>query len=180
MRQQASRIHSFSFIRQVQLLCLYVMQPMKREQSRLFGLIQYRVLPRWQAQPKRVSPSSRSKHWSVKLNEQTFWNEEHAGRDRFLEELRRLVEHQGFTCEVDHGWQRIDVEVPLTSWLSIPLLTVTEYHGNGKCLTRVRAMGRTSPLGIIPLLALHVFLRQKAIELITQSAENSGLSANQS
>ena len=179
MRQQASRIHSFSFIRQVQLLCLYVMQPMKREQSRLFGLIQYRVLPRWQAQPKRVSPSSRSKHWSVKLNEQTFWNEEHAGRDRFLEELRRLVEHQGFTCEVDHGWQRIDVEVPLTFRLSIAFITVTEYHGNGRCLTRVRAMGKTDLLGIMTLVGSYFFLRQKAIRLITQSAVNSGLSANQ-
>jgi hypothetical protein len=115
----------------------------------------------------------------VKLNEQTFWNEEHAGRDRFLEELRRLVEHQGFTCEVDHGWQRIDVEVPLTFRLSIAFITVTEYHGNGRCLTRVRAMGKTDLLGIMPLVGSYFFLRQKAIRLITQSAVNSGLSANQ-
>ena len=178
MRQQAGRADSFRFIRQIQLLFLYLMQPIKREQSRLFGLINYRVMPCWQAQPTGVSPSSRSKLWSLKLTEQSFWNEDHAGRDRFLEELRRLLQGQGFTCRVDDGWQRIDVETPLRSWLSIAFLTVTEYHGNGKCLTRVRAMGRTSPLGIIPLLALHVFLRQKAIKLVTQSAKNSGLSAN--
>lgn len=178
MRQQASRAHSLSCIRQIQLLCLYVMQPIKREQSRLFGLIKYRVIPRWQARPKEVTSSSRPKLWSLKLTERSFWNEDHAGRDRFLEELRRLLQGQGFTCRVDDGWQRIDVEALLRSGLSITFLTVTEYHGNGRCLTRVRAMGRTGLLGIIPLVALQVFLRQKAIKLVTQSAKNSGLSAN--
>lgn len=177
MRQQASRIHSFSFIRQIQLLYLFVMQPIKREQSRLFGLINYRVMPRWQPQPKEVSPSCHSKHWSLKFSEHTFWNEEHVGRDRFLVELRALLQSQGFTTEVDDGWQRIDVEARLTSWLSIAFLTVTEYHGKGRCLTRVRATGKTGLLGCIPLLALYFFLRQKAIKLITQATEKSGLSA---
>jgi hypothetical protein len=179
MRQQASRAHPLSFVRQIQLLYLYVMQPIKREQSRLFGLIEYRVMPHWQAQTKGVSPPSRRKLWSLTLKEQTFWNEEHAGRDRFLEELRLLIQSQGGRCQMDDGWQRNDLEMRLTSWLSITFLTVTEYHGNGKCLTRVRAMGRTGLLGIITLFACHVFLRQKAIKLITQSAENSGLSGDQ-
>jgi hypothetical protein len=176
MQQQARRAHSLSFIRQIQLLYLYVMQPIKREQSRLFGLIEYRVLPHWQAQPKGVSPPSRPKPWSLTLKEQTFWNEEHAGRDRFLEELRLLIQSQGGSCQTDDGWQRNDLEMRLTSWLSITFLTVTEYHGNGRCLTRVRAMGRTGLLGMIPRFACHVFLRQKAIKLINQSAQNSGLS----
>ncbi len=179
MRKEASRAHPLSFVRQIQLLYLYVMQPIKREQSRLFGLIEYRVMPHWQAHPKGVSPPSRRKHWSLTLEEQTFWNEEHAGRDRFLKELRLLIQSQGGRCQMDDGWQRNDLEMSLTSWLSITYLTVTEYHGNSRCLTRVRAMGRTGLLGIIPLFACHVFLRQKAIKLITQSAENSGLSGDQ-
>lgn len=179
MRLQASILHTFSLSRQVQLLYLYIMQPIKREQSRLAGMMSACILQRWPTQKKDFWAPSRPMHWSLKLSELAFWNEHDVGRDRFLEELRRLIQSQGGTCQTDDGWQRNDLEVQITSWLSITFLTVTEFHGNGRCLTRVRAMGRTSLLGIVPLLIISYFLRTKAIKLIAQSAENSGLSASQ-
>src|SRR5262249_27126435 len=42
----------------------------------------------------------------------------------------------------DSGWNDWDIQIYGNFWWSIALQTVTEYHGNGKCLTRVRLRNR--------------------------------------
>ena len=42
----------------------------------------------------------------------------------------------------DSGWNEWDIQIYGNFWWSIALQTVTEYHGGGKCLTRVRLRNR--------------------------------------
>ncbi|MCX6857633.1 MAG: glycosyltransferase [Verrucomicrobia bacterium] len=175
MRRQTQSILPLSFIRRLQLLYLHLMQPIKREQARMRGLLAVCLVNRSAAKKEEVNLPSRPKIWSLNLGERSFWNESNVGRDRFLDELRQLIHCHGYTCREDDGWQRMDVEAKLNSWLSIAFLTVTEYHGNGRCLTRVRAVGKAGALGYIPLLVFAYRIRKKALQLSQEAAENAGL-----
>ena len=56
--------------------------------------------------------------------------------------LFELLEEEGWRYSTDSGWNDWDIQIYGNFWWSIALQTVTEYHGGGKCLTRVRLRNR--------------------------------------
>src|SRR5262249_53945038 len=71
-----------------------------------------------------------------------FWGGEGGDRHYFLGEMFRLLDEEGWRYSTDSGWNDWDLQIYGNFWWSIALQTVTEYHGAGKCLTRVRLRNR--------------------------------------
>ena len=68
-----------------------------------------------------------------------FWNEETGkGREALLPAIIDSLEREGWSYSIDTGWKNWDVQVYGSIWWGIKMLTVTEYHGGPKALTRVR------------------------------------------
>ncbi|MDD5201108.1 MAG: glycosyltransferase [Terrimicrobiaceae bacterium] len=67
-----------------------------------------------------------------------FWNEEGRGREALLPAAIDALERENWSYSIDTGWKDWDVQVYGSFWWGIEMLSVTEYHGGPKCLTRVR------------------------------------------
>ena len=72
------------------------------------------------------------------LGRQIFWSEEGRDRHSLLGAIFQLLEEEGWRYSTDTGWNEWDIQIYGNFWWSVALQTVTEYHGGGKCLTRVR------------------------------------------
>jgi hypothetical protein len=59
-----------------------------------------------------------------------------------LSAIFELLDEEGWRYSTDSGWNEWDIQIYGNFWWSIALQTVTEYHGGGKCLTRVRLRSR--------------------------------------
>jgi GT2 family glycosyltransferase len=66
------------------------------------------------------------------------WAENDAGREKLLESLLALAADNRWFVRVDPGWDSHDVRFYGDRWCKTDLVTVTENHGSGKRLTRVR------------------------------------------
>jgi hypothetical protein len=66
-----------------------------------------------------------------------YWSEEGKDRHHLLGSIFQLLEEEGWRYSTDSGWNEWDLQIYGNFWWSIKLQTVTEYHGDGKCLTRV-------------------------------------------
>lgn len=71
------------------------------------------------------------------LTFRNYWSEEGKGRDECLAEIAGALEAEGWRYSLDTGWKNWDVQIYGNFWWMIQILTVTEYHGGPKCLTRV-------------------------------------------
>jgi hypothetical protein len=72
----------------------------------------------------------------------------------------QLLEEEGWRYSTDTGWNEWDIQIYGNFWWSVALQTVTEYHGSGKCLTRVRLRSRlvtTTVILNLVVLALLVY-----------------------
>ncbi len=67
-----------------------------------------------------------------------YWSEEGKGREALLPAAIESLETEGWSYSIDTGWKNWDVQVYGSFWWGIKALTVTEYHGGPKALTRVR------------------------------------------
>jgi hypothetical protein len=76
------------------------------------------------------------------LSRRIFWSEQGRDRHYLLGALFELLEDEGWRYSTDSGWNDWDIQIYGNFWWSIALQTVTEYHGGGKCLTRVRLRNR--------------------------------------
>jgi hypothetical protein len=71
----------------------------------------------------------------------------------------QLLDEEGWRYSTDSGWNEWDIQIYGNFWWSIALQTVTEYHGGGKCLTRVRLRSRFVTTTIIfNLIALSLLI----------------------
>lgn len=68
----------------------------------------------------------------------SFWNEKGVGRESLLRTIEARLNGEGWKFSADTGWTNWDFQVYGNRWWQMRLLTVTEEHGNGKRLTRVR------------------------------------------
>ncbi len=66
------------------------------------------------------------------------WSENWVTRERLLESLLGFVTEQGWFVRVDPGWNNHDVRFYGDRWCKTDLTTVTENHGGGHLLTRIR------------------------------------------
>jgi hypothetical protein len=76
------------------------------------------------------------------LSRRVFWSEEGRDRHYLLGAIFQLLDEEGWRYSTDSGWNEWDIQIYGNFWWSIALQTVTEYHGGGKCLTRVRLRNR--------------------------------------
>ncbi len=67
-----------------------------------------------------------------------FWSEEGKGREALLPQIIESLELEGWSYSYDTGWKNWDAQVYGSLWWGIRMITVTEYHGGPKALTRVK------------------------------------------
>jgi GT2 family glycosyltransferase len=68
----------------------------------------------------------------------SLWSETGVGREKLLPSLLALAAENQWFVRVDPGWDSHDVRFYGDRWCKTDLCTVTEWHGGGKALTRVR------------------------------------------
>jgi len=100
-----------------------------------------------------------------------YWNEEGKDRHNLLREIFTLLDQENWRYSIDTGWQEWDIQIYGNFWWSIILRTVTEYHGDGKCLTRVQLRYRyvttTVIVNLIVLtLLIYHFLKTGHVQLL--------------
>jgi hypothetical protein len=66
------------------------------------------------------------------------WSENWTSREKLLESLLALTAEAGWFVRLDPGWNCHDVRFYGDRWCKADLVTVTENHGGGRLLTRVR------------------------------------------
>lgn len=119
-------------------LCLCWLQPIVREGARLRGMVEHGAFPAAWPEWDGVWAAPTESRFTLPVCEQAFWSESGPLRERFLSELRAQAHAQHLPVRDDDGWQDYDLEINPGSYVSQRILTVEEYHGQGRCLLRVR------------------------------------------
>ncbi|MGH8046902.1 MAG: glycosyltransferase, partial [Chthoniobacterales bacterium] len=96
-----------------------------------------------------------------------YWNEEGKGREALLPAIVDALEKEGWSYSIDTGWKSWDVQVFGNFWWGIKMLSVTEYHGGPKCLTRVRLKTHMVPTTILVNFVLLAVLAYRQINMDT-------------
>jgi GT2 family glycosyltransferase len=138
------------------VMCLAFVQPLVRGFSRYFTWLHFKRTPRGVIRAHEQLPAGAVGRG---LRRRVFWSEEGKDRHHLLGAIFQLLEEEGWRYSVDTGWKEWDIQIYGNFWWSIVLQTVTEYHGGGKQLTRVRLRNRfvTSTV-IFSLLALSIVI----------------------
>ena len=111
-------------------------QPLVRGWSRYFTWLHFKRTPAAVINAhEQLPPEARSRG---NKRRRIYWSEEDQDRHALLQQIIALLNAENWRYSVDTGWQRWDLLIYGNFWWSILLQTVTEYHGGGKCLTRVR------------------------------------------
>jgi hypothetical protein len=119
---------------------LALVQPLVRGWSRYFTWLHFKRTPRSVIRAHEYLPTDGSVTGS--RGRQIFWSEEGRDRHSLLGAIFQLLEEEGWRYSADTGWNEWDIQIYGNFWWSVALQTVTEYHGSGKCLTRVRLRSR--------------------------------------
>src|SRR5947199_46829 len=118
------------------VLLLAFVQPLVRGFSRYFTWLHFKRTPANVIRKHEHLPESARSRGS--LSRRVFWSEQGRDRHYLLGEMFRLLDEEGWRYSADSGWNDWDIQIYGNFWWSIALQTVTEYHGGGRCLTRVR------------------------------------------
>jgi glycosyltransferase involved in cell wall biosynthesis len=121
------------------VMLLAFVQPLVRGWARYFTWLHFKRTPRAVIRTHEDLPSRAP---FGKMGRRVFWSEEGRDRHYLLGTIFRVLEEEGWRYSIDTGWNEWDIQIYGNFWWSIALQTVTEYHGSGKCLTRVRLRNR--------------------------------------
>ena len=139
------------------VMLLAFAQPLVRGFSRYFTWLRFKrtpasVIRKHEHLPERVRSGG-------SLSRRVFWSEQGKDRHYLLGAMFELLEEEGWRYSTDSGWNEWDIQIYGNFWWSIALQTVTEYHGGGKCLTRVRLRNRLVTTTVIfNLIAISLFI----------------------
>ena len=122
------------------VMLLAFVQPLVRGFSRYFTWLHFKRTPGSVIRAHEHLPE-RSR-FAGSLSRRVFWNEQGRDRHYLLGAIFELLDEEGWRYSTDSGWNEWDIQIYGNFWWSIALQTVTEYHGGGKCLTRVRLRNR--------------------------------------
>src|ERR1044072_508342 len=122
------------------VMLLALVQPLVRGFSRYFTWLRFKRTPANVIRKHEHLPDSARSRGS--LSRRVFWSEQGRDRHYFLGEMFRLLDEEGWRYSTDSGWNDWDIQIYGNFWWSIALQTVTEDHGRGRCLTRVRLRNR--------------------------------------
>ncbi|MDQ3120552.1 MAG: glycosyltransferase [Verrucomicrobiota bacterium] len=115
-------------------------QPLVRGWSRYFTWLQFKRTPRAVIAAPEFLPASSS--FTGSYARRSYWSDEGKDRQPLLAATLALLEEEGWRYSTDTGWNDWDIHIYGNFWWSMVLQTVTEYHGGGKCLTRVGLRNR--------------------------------------
>ncbi len=121
---------------------LSFLQPVVREWARLRGMLTLGARPSCHPLLPDIMPPVRPHKVTFSLGTLCFWSETGTTRDAWLQELRKVLRAAHIIFREDDGWRWFDIEAWPWSEVSRAFLTVTEFHANGRCLTRVRLLLR--------------------------------------
>jgi glycosyltransferase involved in cell wall biosynthesis len=139
------------------VMVLAFAQPLVRGFSRYFTWLRFKrtpanVIRRHEQLPERARSVG-------SLTRRAFWSEQARDRHYLLGAMFQLLDEEGWRYSTDSGWNEWDIQIYGNFWWSIALQTVTEYHGAGKCLTRVRLRSRLVTTTVIfSLIALSLLI----------------------
>lgn len=195
---QSARMSGAEQALRLWMLCL--LQPIVREWARLRGMISTGARPSFKTTLPDIIPPIRPRKRTLRLAVLNYWSATGKGRDEWLSSLREVLAEKKLTPREDDGWRWFDVESAPLAWL-----TVTEYHGGPRKLTRIAVLSRIgwkslllpaviaiagaaaslpalywSGGAVIAALAIVLRHRQTGIKLATRAAERAGLQAMQS
>jgi len=122
------------------VMFLAFVQPLVRGFSRYFTWLHFKRTPASVIRTHEHLPE-RSR-FAGSLSRRVFWSEQGRDRHYLLGAIFELLDEEGWRYSTDSGWNEWDIQIYGNFWWSIALQTVTEYHGGGKCLTRVRLRNR--------------------------------------
>ncbi|MCC7519806.1 MAG: glycosyltransferase [Verrucomicrobiae bacterium] len=118
------------------IVALAFWQPIAR------GWARYSTWARKKRTPRRVvGAASASRAQAVEWDRPallSFWSEAGVGREQFLSAFQKRLEQEGWKSSADTGWSNWDYQVYGNRLWQIRVLSLTEEHGDGKRLTRVR------------------------------------------
>ncbi len=139
------------------VMVLAFVQPLVRGFSRYFTWLHFKRTPASVIRTHEHLPERN--RFPRSLSRRVFWSEQGRDRHYLLGAIFELLEEEGWRYSTDSGWNEWDVQIYGNFWWSIALQTVTEYHGGGKCLTRVRLRNRFVTTTIIfNLIALSLLI----------------------
>jgi len=122
------------------VMFLAFVQPLVRGWSRYFTWLRFKRTPRSVIARHEYLPASGRPAGT--LSRRLFWSKEGRDRHYLLGAIFDLLEEEGWRYSVDSGWNEWDIQIYGNFWWSIALQTVTEYHADAQCLTRVRLRNR--------------------------------------
>jgi glycosyltransferase involved in cell wall biosynthesis len=128
------------------VMFLAFVQPLVRGCSRYFTWLHFKRTPRSVISRHEELPAGA--HFARQRGRQAFWSTEGRDRHNLLGAIFHLLEQEGWRYSTDTGWNDWDIQIYGNFWWSIVLQTVTEYHGHGECLTRVRLRNCAVPTTI--------------------------------
>src|SRR2546429_3124679 len=139
------------------VMLLAFAQPLVRGWSRYFTWLHFKRTPGSVIRAHEHLPERT--YFGRNLSRRVFWSEEGRDRHYLLGAIFQLLDEEGWRYSTDTGWNEWDIQIYGNFWWSIALQTVTEYHGAGKCLTRVRLRNRLVTTTIIlNLIALSLLI----------------------
>ena len=130
------------------LLCL--MQPVVREWARLKGMIKLGAWPSFKPGQPAIRPPKKPCKRSGRVVELAFWSDHGVGREAWMREFRSVLAENKINAREDDGWNWYDFEV----FNSVAVISMTEYHGEQKQLTRVAISHRSHRFFWFALLTL--------------------------
>jgi GT2 family glycosyltransferase len=115
---------------------LALSQPLVRGWTRYYTWLKYKRTP--PAVIASAEPGITPAMVEGNLSQLRFWSEEGKGREVLLPQIIESLESEGWSYSFDTGWKNWDAQVYGSLWWGVRMITVTEYHGGPKALTRVK------------------------------------------
>jgi hypothetical protein len=136
------------------LLCLA--QPLVREWARLRGMVKLSARPNFAPRFSEVFHPAPPTRWTHQGHGTTlkFWSTSGFDRNRWLDGFKAVLAGRRIPFREDDGWRRFDLELHPRWPISPSVISVTEYHGEGRQLTRVRVFFRCAKWLIVTLVGL--------------------------
>jgi GT2 family glycosyltransferase len=139
------------------VMLLAFVQPLVRGWSRYFTWLRFKRTPRSVISRREYVPANGRPAGT--LSRRLFWSKDGRDRHYLLGTMFDLLEEEGWRYSVDSGWNEWDIQIYGNFWWSIALQTVTEYHADAQCLTRVRLRNRfVTTTAIFNLVALSLLI----------------------
>ncbi len=130
-----SRLSSLRHAVLLWIMCL--VQPIVREWARLHGMVKTGARPSFHTTLPDILPPIRPTKLRLTIAKCSYWSATGKGREDWLAALRTLLMEKKQVPREDDGWRWFDIELAPLAWL-----TVTEYHGGPRRLTRIALLWR--------------------------------------